>query len=188
MFFQTMTPAKQERFLDVLGQTGNVQKACDLLELSRSTLYHRRRNDAEFAAKWDMALQMQVDELRQVVVRTVIDLMPTVVKVPLTDRDGNTVLDEDFEPIMVATPAGGDMDLLRSVASRTVFPENRNTNVQINNQTNVQTALPRRPKLVTPSGAPDRPQAASTASSAVPDIIDAEVIQAGPDAATGNQE
>lgn len=189
MFFQTMTPAKQERFLEVLGQTGNVQRACDLLELSRSTVYHRRRNDPEFAAKWEMALQMQVDELRHVVVKTVLDLMPTVVRVPLKDRDGNVVLDDDFEPIMVATPAGGDMDLLRSVANRAVFPENRSTNVQVNNTTTVRNELPRRPKLVGgTTGTTRRSPGNSGTEGARHDVIDAEVVHGGPERTGGNAD
>lgn len=148
MYFHEITPAKQERFLDVLAETGNVLEACRILGMNRSTMYHRKAGDPEFAAKWDFALQMNVDHLRQVVVRTVTDLMPVVIRVPLKDRNGEVVLDDDFEPIMVPMPAGGDMELLRSVASRAVFPENRNTNVQVNNSTTVNAALPKRPKLV----------------------------------------
>ena len=120
---------------------------------------------------------MQVDQLRQVVVKTVLDLMPKVVKVPLKDRDGNKVLDDNFEEIMVPMPAGGDMDLLRSVASRGVFPENRNTNVQVNTSTTVRNELPtRKPKLVGgTTGSIRRPLGDPEASGALPGVEDAEV-------------
>lgn len=175
MYHHEITPAKQERFLDVLAETGNVLETCRILGMNRSSMYHRRAGDVEFAAKWDFALQMNVDHLRQVVIRKVTDLMPVVISVPLKDRNGDLVLDDDFAPIMVPMPAGGDMDLLRSVASRAVFPENKQTNVQVNNSTTVQTALPNRPKLV---------QGASMRSGSNHQIEDAQVAQ-GPSQTAG---
>ena len=179
MYYHTMTPAKQDRFLEVLADTGNVMETCDILGVSRSTVYNRRAKDPEFAARWDQAVEMQVNQLRQVVVKTVLDLMPKVVRVPLKDRDGNKVLDDNFEEIMVPMPAGGDMDLLRSVASRGVFPENRSTNVQVNASTTVRNELPnRKPKLVRgTTGSIQRLLDDPDASGAHQGVEDAELIQ-----------
>jgi len=178
MYYHEITPAKQERFLDVLAETGNVLDTCRILGLSRSSMYHRKAGDPEFAAKWDFALQMNVDHLRQVVIRRVTDLMPVVIAVPLKDRNGELVLNDDFEPIMVPMPAGGDMDLLRSVAARAVFPENRNTNVQVNNTT-VHAPLPKRPKLV---------QGSSVRSGGRDHIEDAQVVQGTPQETGGQSD
>lgn len=175
MYHHEITPAKQERFLDVLAETGNVLETCRVLSLNRSSMYHRKAGDPEFAAKWDFALQMNVDHLRQVVIRKVTDLMPVVITVPLKDRNGEVVLDDEFEPIMVPMPAGGDMDLLRSVASRAVFPESKQTNVQVNNSTTVNAPLPKRPKLV---------QGSAVSPNGRDSIEDAQVVQ-GPPQETG---
>lgn len=180
MYHHEITPAKQERFLDVLAETGNVLETCRILNLNRSSMYHRKAGDPEFAARWDFALQMNVDHLREVVIRKVTDLMPEVVRVPLRDRNGDVVLNDDFEPVMVPMPAGGDMDLLRSVASRAVFAENKQTNVQVNTSTTVQTPLPAKPNLVWPEGAIRRSVVAETGSDKRHDTIDAEVVQGTP--------
>lgn len=179
MYHHEITPAKQERFLDVLAETGNVLETCRILGMNRSSMYHRRAGDLELAAKWDFALQMNVDHLRQVVIRKVTDLMPVVISVPLKDRNGELVLDDDFDPIMVPMPAGGDMDLLRSVASRAVFPEKSQTNVQVNTSTTIQAALPKRPKLV---------QGTSAHPSSNDRIEDAQAVQGSPQSAGGSSD
>ena len=55
------TPALQERFLAVLGETGNVRRAAAAVRRSPTTCYARRKLDPAFADAWDATLQAAMD-------------------------------------------------------------------------------------------------------------------------------
>jgi hypothetical protein len=52
------TPAIRAKFLELLGESGNVAATCAALELHRPVIYAWRHADADFAAAWDAALQL----------------------------------------------------------------------------------------------------------------------------------
>lgn len=64
-----MTPKKGREwrpiFLDVFAKTGNVTASATVAEISRKTVYERRKEDAEFASAWDEAEQASHDRLEQ---------------------------------------------------------------------------------------------------------------------------
>lgn len=49
--------------MTVLAETANVSKACDGAGVGRSAMYSWRREDQEFAAKWDEAMDVGVGAL-----------------------------------------------------------------------------------------------------------------------------
>jgi len=50
-------------FLSQLSINGNVSSACDAAQVERSTVYDAKRNDPEFAAKWEEAIEIACDSL-----------------------------------------------------------------------------------------------------------------------------
>ncbi|MBL6782976.1 MAG: terminase [Alphaproteobacteria bacterium] len=54
---------KKIAFLTRLAVTGNVSASADYADLSRSQAYEWRKTDANFAASWDEALAIAVDQL-----------------------------------------------------------------------------------------------------------------------------
>jgi len=58
-----ITPAKKKKFLKLLAETCNVQKAAKAMKIPYQTLYWHRRNDPEFAAAWELAVSEAIDEL-----------------------------------------------------------------------------------------------------------------------------
>jgi transposase-like protein len=52
------TVENRRRFLELVGETGNVRDACRALDLHRTTVYDWRREDADFAAAWDEAIAL----------------------------------------------------------------------------------------------------------------------------------
>jgi len=64
------TAKKRDRFLAELRHTGgNVSKACAAVNLSRSAAYEWKREDLEFAALWDAAIEETTDALEQEIYR-----------------------------------------------------------------------------------------------------------------------
>jgi hypothetical protein len=58
------TQEKRQKFLLALVETGgNVSLSCDLAGLKRRSAYDWRRDDAEFAAEWDEAVNRGLDAL-----------------------------------------------------------------------------------------------------------------------------
>ena len=50
-----LTPARQERFLKALSETGNITAAVELAGTSRTRVYELRKVDEAFRAAWDEA-------------------------------------------------------------------------------------------------------------------------------------
>jgi hypothetical protein len=58
------TQERRRRFLDALVETGgNVSRSCDLANFGRRAAYDWRRDEAEFAAEWDEAVNRGLDAL-----------------------------------------------------------------------------------------------------------------------------
>jgi hypothetical protein len=63
-------PAAQlETFLDRLGETASITAAARTAGLQRSTLYHLRERDPEFAACWDKAAKLGIERLQDEAMR-----------------------------------------------------------------------------------------------------------------------
>ncbi|MGN8001211.1 hypothetical protein [Sphingomonas sp. 22176] len=63
------TAKKRQTFLDTLAVTCNVNLACAEASMSRSSVYHLRRRDPEFAELWRQALLMGYDRLEERLLR-----------------------------------------------------------------------------------------------------------------------
>lgn len=63
------TPKKELEFLESLEDSCNVREACKVAQLSRSTAYERRGENAEFAQQWDKAIQIGAESLEDEAVR-----------------------------------------------------------------------------------------------------------------------
>lgn len=100
---------------------------------------------------------------------------------------GEPELDDDFEPVYRFETASVDPRVLNELLSLRMSSMDgpAQTNVQINNSTSVQTALPAKPKLVQPKGAIRRSVTTETASDKRHDTIDAEVVQGTPQETEG---
>lgn len=61
-----MRESKDARFMSTLRDTGNVTAACMVSGHDRSHIYQRRKEDTQFAAAWDEALDIAVDKLEHV--------------------------------------------------------------------------------------------------------------------------
>lgn len=57
------TPKKREKFLGSLREAGNVTLAAEAVGVDRSTVYKWRKQDAEFSAQWDDAVEEAADRL-----------------------------------------------------------------------------------------------------------------------------
>ncbi|NBB81653.1 MAG: terminase [Verrucomicrobia bacterium] len=57
------TPKKREAFLSCLENGDSVQNAANVAGVARGTVYRWRKEDEEFAAAWDMALDSGIDRL-----------------------------------------------------------------------------------------------------------------------------
>lgn len=57
------TNKKRAEFLDALAETASVVRACEVSGVPRRTAYDWRRDDEEFAAEWERALDIGTDAL-----------------------------------------------------------------------------------------------------------------------------
>jgi len=58
-----LTPEKKIAFLAALSATCNVTKACKATDLSRETAYKWRRENDDFAAEWEVAMDIGAEAL-----------------------------------------------------------------------------------------------------------------------------
>jgi hypothetical protein len=91
-----LTGARQERFLKVLADTGNVTAAVAAAGISRTRAYERRKTDPAFATAWDEAEDIATDSLEDEARRRAIE----GVAEPLVSA-GKLVRGDDGQPITV---------------------------------------------------------------------------------------
>jgi hypothetical protein len=89
-----LTPARQERFLKALAETGNITAAVELAGTSRTRVYELRKVDEDFRAAWDEAENSASDKLEAEAWRRAVD----GVQEPLVSA-GKIVRDDDGNPI-----------------------------------------------------------------------------------------
>jgi hypothetical protein len=63
------TPSKKEQFIEQLQRDGNVTRSCEAVKLARSTVYGWKREQQEFAAQWDHAVDIGVGALEDEAVK-----------------------------------------------------------------------------------------------------------------------
>jgi hypothetical protein len=68
-----MTPKKRASFLAALAESGNVSEACKLAVVSRDCVYRLRKNDTDFAAAWEAAIEIACDVLEKEARRRAVD-------------------------------------------------------------------------------------------------------------------
>ena len=74
MMARTKRTLRQEnRFLEVLAETGNVSQACQLAALPRQSAYDLRKRHPDFQEAWDRACEMGEDALVDEATRRAVD-------------------------------------------------------------------------------------------------------------------
>src|SRR5438874_2361619 len=53
----------QKKFIAALSKTPSVKHACQMAGIVRTTAYEWRRKDAEFAERWQQAIEASVDQV-----------------------------------------------------------------------------------------------------------------------------
>lgn len=181
---------KGDEFLLYLRQFGHITYAANMTGLTRRTFYDRRAKHPDFAEAWDEALAAFEEELTMRVVQTALE-MGTGKWVQCFDPEtGAPELDDDFEPVYRFETASVDPRVLNKLLSLRMSSADgpAQTNVQVNNSTTVQNALPSKPKLVLPQGAKRSSTVAKAVSGDRHDTIDAEVVQGMPQETGGTTD
>jgi hypothetical protein len=102
-----LTPARQQRFLKALAETGNVSAAVDLAGTSRTRTYELRKVDQAFRASWDEAENIASDRLEAEAWRRAVE----GVQEPLVSA-GKIVRDDDGNPIAIRRYSDSMLTLL----------------------------------------------------------------------------
>ena len=149
-----MLPATvRDGFIGLLMETGNVSMAARSLGINRMTAYGWR-DDPEFARRWDGALDVARQGLRERVVETAC-AMGVGEWVPALDPNtGEPKIDEDFETVVRFETCNVDARVLMKLMDKTMRSEEGATTtttaaVQVNNH--IHAEMPAAPKLVTPA-------------------------------------
>ena len=179
------SPEFKRAFLERLVEVGNVTVACAQLGLPRPNVYYWKHRDDDFRRGWDIAMAIFQDQLTQ-------DVMDTARELGLgrwkqaTDEDGQPLLNDDFEPVLVLDVSTVDARILSKLIDKRVpnVDGPAQTNLQVN--TTVNNGLPSRPRLVQPQRAERSSVVASEASGGRHGIKDAKVVQGTPEE-TGGQ-
>lgn len=103
-----LTPKKDWRdlFIDALSLGGNVKIACMAAGVSRSTVYLERKNNQDFAASWDGALDEATDILEQEATRRAVHGVeePVTSGGKLVMIDGEVIDPETGEKRIIKVP------------------------------------------------------------------------------------
>jgi hypothetical protein len=91
-----LIPARRERFLKALADTGSVTAAVAVAGTSRTRCYELRKGDQVFAAAWDEAEEVAADRLEDEARRRAVEGVPE----PLVSA-GKLVRDDDGQPISI---------------------------------------------------------------------------------------
>lgn len=111
----------KDKFIELLMETGNVSNATKQLGINRMTAYGWRA-DPSFAQKWDMALLVARDSLKDKVLETACTLGLARPE-PARDENGELVLDDNFEPVMRLKTDHVDVRVLLKLLDKAVRDE-----------------------------------------------------------------
>lgn len=146
-----MLPATvRDDFIGLLAETGNVSEAARTLGINRMTAYGWRE-DPEFAGRWEAALDVSRQGLRERVVETACAMgvgrwVPEID--PVTKK---AILDDNFEPLVRFETGHVDARVLMKMMDKVMRSEDGGTTaaVQVNNH--IHTEYPDVPRLVEPT-------------------------------------
>lgn len=181
------SPEFKRAFLERLVEVGNVTVACAQLGLPRPNVYYWKHRDDDFRRGWDIAMAIFQDQLTN-------DVMDTARELGLgrwkraTDEDGQPVLNDDFEPVMVLDVSHVDARILSKLIDKRVpsMDGPAQTNLQVN--TTVNNALPSRPRLVQPQRVKPSSVVTKNGSGGRHGVEDAEVVQGTPQETEGQSD
>ena len=146
-----MLPATvRDGFIELLMETGNVSGVARRLGINRMTAYGGR-DDPAFATRWDVALDVARQGLRERVVETAEHLGVGEWVPALDPITGEPELDDDFEPVMRFETRHIDARVLMKLMDKTmkgVDDGGPRAVAEVN--VNVNQPLPPKPRLVTP--------------------------------------
>lgn len=101
------TPERRALFLQVLADTCSPKQACAVVGIARSSAYHHREKDLEFAAQWDAAVAEALDAvLEESYRRAVVGVNEPVV------YQGDISKDADGKPVTVTKYSDRLLELL----------------------------------------------------------------------------
>jgi len=80
-------PAKRDKFLEALADTGQVNSACAVAGIVKATAYNWRKSDKEFAAKWSEAIDQSTSELEDEAISRAMDKSDNLLMFLLKSRD-----------------------------------------------------------------------------------------------------
>jgi hypothetical protein len=146
-----MLPATvRDEFVCLLMETGNVSGVARVLGINRMTAYGWR-DDPEFAQRWDIALDVSRQGLRERVVETAEHMGVGEWVSLLNPISGEPELDDDFEPVMHFETRHVDARILMKLMDKTMRGEEEDGPRAIAAvQVNVAPGLQPKPRLVTP--------------------------------------
>lgn len=182
------SPEIKRNFLERLVEVGNVTVACAQMGLARPSVYYWKHRDREFRQGWEMAMAIFQDQLSHEVIDTA-RALGVGRWVPAKDADGEPILDDDFEPNMVLDVSHVDARILSKLIDKRVPSVDgpNQTNVQVHNLNNLNTADRPMPRLVGGSSGSTRSSVtASKASGALNAVSDAEIAQESTQKPRGN--
>lgn len=170
------SPEFKRAFLERLVEVGNVTVACAQLGLPRPNVYYWKHRDDDFRRGWDIAMAIFQDQLTN-------DVMDTARELGLgrwkqaTDEDGQPVLNDDFEPVLMLDVSHVDARILSKLIDKRVPSVDgpAQTNLQVN--TTVNNALPSKPRLVQPQRIKPSSVVTENGTSGRRDVEDAEGVQ-----------
>lgn len=133
---KALAPVWHGAFIAALRETGVVRTACEAVGISRTSAYNVRNADAEFAAKWDEAIQDAADLLEVEALRRARHGVkkPVIYKGQLcgmwVDEGGNVVAEQTPGSTLVPLSVTEYSDTLLIFLLKGIRPEKYRENLQ----------------------------------------------------------
>ena len=122
-----------EQFLRYLAASGQVNWSVQQVGVTKRTMYNRRTRDPRFAREWDIAIKAATEDRAAAILAGVDDHITSHLRsqlVPLTDENGEPVLDENFDQVYVSSISFRDLASMRRAVAAAA------PDVQVNLQQN----------------------------------------------------
>ena len=123
-----------DRFLEIVRTTGNSSGAARSVGLSRQAFYERAVRDPDFREEWEHAQRQSRSHIAQEIMDKAVVLTGRVVEEPLLDSQGNQVLDDNLEAIVIRRVVDYDARILSKLLDKLLASEDGApvTAVQVN--------------------------------------------------------
>lgn len=116
----TLPVEQKHAFLERLASGSPVVEICRELGLNRASIYYARNADPEFGAAWESCLSINMDAIRDEVLRKALVASGRIVRDFVVDEFGEPVLDDDFEMVTVERLTDYDARVLVKLMDRTL--------------------------------------------------------------------